>query len=98
MSDMIDSIESETKDNVVKFAQRYANLMVEQKSIKADMKALCQEYEELGVPTKIAIKALNEQKKLKKSGQHEIDEVQLYMEWLAQSVELDNIIAELVSK
>lgn len=97
MSDTLDVIETETKDNVVKFAQRYANLLIEQKKIKDDMKALCQEYEELGVPTKIAIKALNQQKKLKKSGQHEIDEIQLYMEWMAQSAELDNIIAELVS-
>lgn len=97
MSDTLDVIETETKDNVIKFAQRYANLLIEQKKIKDDMKALCQEYEELGVPTKIAIKALNQQKKLKKSGQHEIDEIQLYMEWMAQSAELDNIIAELVS-
>lgn len=97
MSDTLDVIETETKDNVVKFAQRYANFLIEQKKIKDDMKALCQEYEELGVPTKIAIKALNQQKKLKKSGQHEIDEIQLYMEWMAQSAELDNIIAELVS-
>ena len=97
MAENLDIIEAETKDNVIKFAQRYANLMIEQKKIKDDMKALCQEYEELGVPTKIAVKALNQQKKLKKSGQREIDEVQLYMEWMASSVELDNIIADLIS-
>lgn len=95
---MSDSIEIETKDNVIKFAQRYSNLLLEQKRIKEDMKALCQEFEELGVPTKIAIKALNNQKKIKKSGQHELDEIELYMQWMSESTELDNIIAELVAK
>lgn len=95
---MSDSIEIETKDNVIKFAQRYSNLLLEQKRIKEDMKVLCQEFEELGVPTKIAIKALNNQKKIKKSGQHELDEIELYMQWMSESTELDNIIAELVAK
>lgn len=93
----IDAITLETKDNVIKFAQRYTNLLLEQKRIKEDMKALCQEYEELGVPTKIAVKALNAQKKLKKSGQHEQEEIALYMEWMASSQELDNSLAELLS-
>ena len=95
---MSDSIEIETKDNVIKFAQRYSNLLLEQKRIKEDMKALCQEFEELGVSTKIAIKALNNQKKIKKSGQHELDEIELYMQWMSESTELDDIIAELVAK
>lgn len=93
----MDSIETETKKNVIEFAQRYSNLLLEQKKVKDDMKALCQEYEELGVPTKIAIKALNNQKKIKKTGSHEMDEIELYMQWMAESVELDNIIAELVA-
>lgn len=52
----IDPVELESKGNVLEFAKRYANLLIEQKKIKEDMKALCQEYEELGVPTKIAIR------------------------------------------
>lgn len=94
----IDPVELESKGNVLEFAKRYANLLIEQKKIKEDMKALCQEYEELGVPTKIAIKAINEQKKLKKRGSHEIEEIQLFMEWMASSQELDDCICELVAK
>lgn len=87
----------DTHKHVIEFTKRYANLLLEQKKLKEDIKALRQEYEELGVPTKIAIKALNEQKKIKKTGYREMEEVQLYLKWISESSELDDIVAELIA-
>lgn len=87
----------DTHKYVIEFTKRYVNLLLEEKRIKEDIKALRQEYEELGVPTKIAIKALNEQKKIKKTGYHEMEEVELYLKWISESTELDDVIAELIA-
>lgn len=87
----------DTKKHVIEFTKRYANLLMQQKKLKEDIKALRQEFEELGVPTKIAIKALNEKKKIKKTGYRELEEVQLYLKWMNDTTELDDVVAELIA-
>ena len=50
----------ETSDkNVLEFSQRYLNLLNSKKQVDLDIKALKDEFDEEGVPTKNIVKAIN---------------------------------------
>lgn len=93
-----DPIMVETKESVLQFTTRYLNLQLEQKRIKEDIKVLRQEFEEQGIPTKVVVRAINEHKKIKKNGGHELQEMEMYMGWIAGDTKIDDLFVDLIDK
>lgn len=88
----------DVKKFTLEFTQRYINLQLEIKKIKADIKALKTEYAEQGLGTTAAIRALNTLMRKRKMSSTEQDELETIGEWLANSQEISDGITSLQAK
>ena len=89
----------ETSDkNVLEFSQRYLNLLNSKKQVDLDIKALKDEFDEEGVPTKNIVKAINNIKRSRKISSSVQDEIDLFETWLNEDANISDTISDLISK
>lgn len=84
--------------NVLEFSQRYLNLLNSKKQVDLDIKALKDEFDEEGVPTKNIVKAINNIKRSRKISSSVQDEIDLFETWLNEDANISNTISDLISK
>lgn len=87
--------QEEAKNNIEEFARRFLNLQQEKKKIDADIKELKDEYKEEGVAVGSVVKVINKIKADKKRTEGDKFEQESIEEWLRQSKDIDDKIAEL---
>lgn len=90
-------ISNDSKDLVNQFGVRYLNLISKKKVIDCDIKALKQDFDEQGIPTKLVIKAINNIKREKKASQSERFEIEKFEDWLRENQEIDTTLTELLA-
>jgi uncharacterized protein (UPF0335 family) len=88
----------EARTNVESFAERYAELLVQKKTIDHDMKALKNEFKEEGVPVGVVCSVLNRIKALKKKTDSQIFEEDKIEDWLLANPKIAEAIALLTAK
>ena len=84
--------------NVLEFSQRYLKLLNSKKQVDLDIKALKDEFDEEGVPTKNIVKAINNIKRSRKISSSVQDEIDLFETWLNADANISNTISDLISK
>ena len=84
--------------NVLEFSQRCLNLLNSKKQVDLDIKALKDEFDEEGVPTKNIVKAINNIKRSRKISSSVQDEIDLFEAWLNEDANISNTISDLISK
>ena len=84
--------------NVLEVSQRYLNLLKSKKQVDLDIKALKDEFDEEGVPTKNIVKAINNIKRSRKISSSVQDEIDLFETWLNEDANISNTISDLISK
>ena len=90
-------ISNDSKDLVNQFGERYLNLVLAKRVVDQDIKALKQEFNEQGIPTKLVVKAINNIKKDKKVSQSEKFEMEKFEDWLRENQKIDNALTEITS-
>lgn len=89
-------IEPESLEMAVEFSKRYTRLLLNRKSNNEDVKTLRKEYNELGLPTSVVIKAFSELRKEKKE-EHK-DEIKAFKHYISKNTELMDLLTELEAK
>lgn len=85
------------KNNIQAFAERFLNLEKQKEDLKADVKALKDEFNQEGVPTSVVIQCINQIKRNKKKTDSEIFEEDSIREWLLQDKNINDSISDLLS-
>ena len=85
----------EARENVEDFAEKWLNLLLEKKSIDADIKALKQEAKENGVPVSVVGAAVARMKADMKKSPDEIFERDTISEWLETKATVKDKIGRL---
>lgn len=85
----------ESKQYLQEFIVRYINLLRKQKDIKNDIKLIKKEYNELGLPTRLALKAYKRMSTEKKSDSYEEASVDMFKDVLLSSKDVQDAFTEL---
>lgn len=85
----------ESKQYLQEFIVRYINLLKKQKDIKNDIKSIKKEYNELGLPTRLALKAYKRMTSEKKSDSYEEASVDMFKDVLLSSKDVQDAFTEL---
>lgn len=85
----------ESKQYLQEFIVRYINLLKKQKDIKNDIKLIKKEYNELGLPTRLALKAYKRMTSEKKSDSYEEASVDMFKDVLLSSKDVQDAFTEL---
>lgn len=88
--------QEQTRDNIVNFAKRYLEIESRKEALKADTKALKEEFSMEGVPTTVVIRCLNQIKRNKKKTDSELFEEDAITTWLSENKDIDDSISSLV--
>lgn len=88
--------QEQTRDNIVNFAKRYLEIESRKEALKADTKALKEEFSMEGVPTAVVIRCLNQIKRNKKKTDSELFEEDAITTWLSENKDIDDSISSLV--
>lgn len=97
-NDVNNDVTPDTKTLVIQFVTRYLNLLEQKKNIDSDIKALKQEFSELGLAHSVVLKALNSVQKRRKMSYSQRNEFDAIQSILEQSNEVSDALEALEAK